>query len=75
MKDDSVGPALSGVATRWAAYPREDLYAWIPNSQALISAKHPRAVEVWEENKKQVMASYPSLTDKELDGLLAFIEE
>jgi cytochrome c2 len=75
MKDDSVGPALSGVTNRWAAYPREDLYAWIRNSQALVSAKHPRAIEVWKENKKQVMTNYSNLTDEELEGLLAFIEE
>jgi len=65
MKDDLTGPALSGVTARWAAYPREDLYAWIRNSSILIEARHPRAIEVWMENKKGVMANYPNLTDEE----------
>jgi hypothetical protein len=28
------------VQERWAAYPREDLYAWVKNSQVLIKAGH-----------------------------------
>lgn len=74
MKDNSTGPALSGVTERWSAYPREDLFAWIRNSQALIAANHPRAVEVWKENKKRVMANYPDLTYEDIEVLLVFIE-
>ena len=74
MKDDATGPALRGVAERWAGYPREDLYAWIRNSQALIATKHPRAVEVYEANNRGQMSSYLSLTDEEIEGLLAYIE-
>ena len=74
MKDNMTGPALSGVAARWAAHPREDLYAWIRNSQALVAAGHPRAVKVWTENKKNVMTNYPDLTDEEIAGLLAYID-
>ena len=74
MKDDLTGPALAGVTDRWSAYPREDLYAWIRNSQVLIAAGHPRAVEVWKENKKRVMTNYPALTEAEIKGLLAYIE-
>lgn len=74
MKDDLTGPALAGVTARWAVYPREDLYAWIRNSQVLVSAGHPRAMEVWTENKKRIMTNYPNLTDEEIEGLLAYIE-
>jgi len=44
MKTDLTGPALSGTEDRWADYPREDLYGWIRNSQAMIAAGHPRAL-------------------------------
>ncbi len=74
MKDDATGPALGGVADRWADYPREDLYAWIRNSQALIATKHPRAVEVYEANNRGQMSSYLNLNDEEIEGLLAYIE-
>jgi len=74
MKDDATGPALGGVVERWADYPREDLYAWIRNSQALIEAKHPRAVEVYEANDRGQMSSYLNLTDEEIEGLLAYVE-
>ncbi|TXF89071.1 cytochrome c [Neolewinella aurantiaca] len=75
MKDDMTGPALRGVTERWADYPEQDLYDWIRNSQALVAAQHPRALVVWKENDKRVMSNYPNLTDEELEGLLAFIEE
>jgi len=74
MKDDATGPALGGITERWAAYPREDLYAWIRNSQALIASKHPRAVEVYEANDKGLMSSYLNLTDEEIEGILAYVE-
>jgi len=74
MKDAATGPALGGVAGRWADYPREDLYAWIRNSQALIATHHPRAVEVYEANGKAIMSNYTNLTDEEIEGLLAYIE-
>lgn len=73
MKDNSTGPALGGVTARWNDYPREDLYAWIRNSQKLVADGHPRAVEV--SNKYPgVMSNFTSLTDEEIDGLLAYIE-
>ncbi len=74
MKDKMTGPALGGVEERWADYPREDLYAWIRNSQALIAEGHPRAVELWNEWKPTVMNPFPNLTDQEIENLLAYIE-
>ena len=32
MTDDMIGPALGDVTNRWAAFPKEDLYAWIRSS-------------------------------------------
>ncbi|MEL6123582.1 MAG: c-type cytochrome [Bacteroidota bacterium] len=73
MKTKATGPALGGVEERWAEYPQEDLYAWIRNSQAMIKAGHPRAVELWEEWKPTVMNAYPNLTDDEIGSLLLYI--
>ncbi|MEM8583602.1 MAG: c-type cytochrome [Bacteroidota bacterium] len=74
MVANMTGPALGGVEERWADYPREDLYAWIRNSQGLIAEGHPRAVELWNTWKPTVMSAYLSLTDDEIEGLLAYID-
>jgi len=73
MKSNLTGPALGGVEERWAAYPQEDLYTWIRNSQAMISAGHPRAVELWNQWKPTVMSNFLNLTDDEIANLLAYI--
>ena len=74
MKSQSTGPALIGYDERWADYSQEDLYAWIRNSQALISAGHPRAVELWNEYKPTVMQAFPNLTDEDITSLLLYID-
>jgi cytochrome c2 len=74
MKDDLTGPALGGVEERWADYPREDLYAWIRNSQAQINEGHPRAVELWEEWKPNLMNNF-NLSDQEIENILAYIDD
>ena len=73
MKSKLTGPALSGYADRWADYPQEDLYAWIRNSQALISTGHPRANELWNEWKPTVMTNF-NLTDDQIANVLAYID-
>ena len=75
MKDNLTGPALGGVEERWADYPREDLYAWIRNSQAMINQGHPRAVALWNEWQPTVMSNFPSLTDADMEALLAYINQ
>ena len=74
MKSDMTGPALGGVSGRWADYPESDLYAWIRNSAALVSAGHPRAVEVFNAYNKVQMTAFPNLTDDDLASLLLYIE-
>lgn len=73
MKDNLTGPALGGVEERWAAYPKEDLYLWIRNSQSMIAAGHPRATELWSQWKPTVMSNF-NLTDAEIDNILAYIQ-
>lgn len=75
MKDKLTGPALGGTEDRWAAYPRTDLYAWIRNSQALVSKGHPRATELWNTWKPTVMSSFTSLKDDEIENILAYIDQ
>ncbi|MEM6878480.1 MAG: c-type cytochrome [Bacteroidota bacterium] len=73
MVANMTGPALGGLEERWAEYPREDLYAWIRNSQALIAEGHPRAVKLWADWGPTVMSPYMALTDDEIEGLIAYI--
>ena len=75
MVADATGPALAGVEERWADYPREDLYAWIRNSQAQIAAGHPRATELWAEWGPTVMNAFPNLTDAQIDGILLYVND
>ena len=73
MKSDLTGPALGGSEERWAAYPEEDLYNWIRNSQAMVKAGHPRAVEIYNQWKQVPMTALTSLTDPEIANILAYI--
>lgn len=74
MKTNATGPALGGTQQRWSAYPQEELYAWIRNSQKLISAGHPRATELWNQWKPVVMNSFNGLSDDDIANLLAYID-
>lgn len=73
MKSDATGPALGGAEERWADYPREDLYKWIWNSQALIAEGHPRANELFKE-WKTVMTAWPDLTVDDIESVLLYID-
>lgn len=75
MKDNLTGPALGGLEERWAAYPRKDLYSWIRNSQALIAAGHPKAVELWAKWKPVAMNSFPGLTDEQIESTILYIND
>jgi cytochrome c2 len=74
MKSKMTGPALGGVQERWADFPQEDLYSWIRNSQVMIDAGHPMAIEMWNEWKPTVMNSFPNLTDEEITNILTYID-
>ncbi|MBR9920625.1 MAG: c-type cytochrome [Bacteroidetes bacterium] len=75
MKQDMTGPALAGTEERWADYPREDLYEWIRNSQALINAGHPRATELWDQWGPVVMSPFPNLTDPQIENIIAYVNQ
>ncbi len=73
MKDNGTGPALGGVEARWGEFPRQDLYAWIRNSQGMISQGHPRAKALWAEWGPKVMTNFPGLADAEIESILLYI--
>ena len=75
MKDNLTGPALGGLEERWAAYPRADLYSWIRNSQSLISAGHPRAVELWNQWKPVLMNNFTGLTDEQIESIILHVND
>ncbi len=75
MKDNLTGPALGGMEDRWADYPQEDLYNWIRNSQAMIAAGHPKAVELWNQWKPTVMNAFPTFTDEDIASVILYINE
>ena len=75
MKDNGTGPALGGVEQRWAGEPREHLYRWVQNSQALIgSGESARALAVWNEYKPVQMSAYTNLSNEDVEHLLAYID-
>ena len=72
MKEKLTGPALAGVRERWG--DDKALYSWIRNSQALIAAGYPRAVQIYAENNKSNMSAFPSFKDEDIDNLMLYIE-
>ena len=66
-----IGPALNGVSERREV---EWLIPWIRNSQAMIAAGDPIALELWEEYNQTVMTAYPSFSDDDILALLAYIK-
>ncbi len=73
MKDDLTGPALAGFEGRWASYSREELYDWVRNSQMMVAAGHPRALELWNRWKPTVMNSFPTFTDEEIESIFLYV--
>ncbi len=72
MKTALTGPALGGAEAKWDS--KENLYAWIRNSQAMIKKGHPRATELWNQYKPTVMTAFPKLTDEEIASMLLYID-
>lgn len=75
MRDDMTGPALAGVAERWAAFPVEELYEYIRYSQAVTAKGHPQAVKVWQAWRPVLMNNYPELSNEDCADLLAYIKK
>lgn len=67
-----VGPGLKGVVQRTPG--KEWLYKWIKNSTAVIASGDEYANKIYNEYAKVQMASYPDLTNGDIDNILAYIE-
>ncbi|QJW91863.1 c-type cytochrome [Spirosoma taeanense] len=68
-----VGPGLKGIMQRTPG--REWLHKWIRNSSAVIASGDPYANQVFNKFQKIQMSSFPNLTDADIDGILAYIDQ
>lgn len=66
-----VGPGLKGIEQRT---PGKDwLHKWIKNSSAVVASGDAYAVEVFNKFGKVQMSSFPSLSDADIDDILAYV--
>ncbi len=65
----ATGPALFEVGDK---YDRDWLYKWVKNSQELVKAGDPIAVKIFEENNKSVMTAFPTLSNEDVDDIIAY---
>jgi mono/diheme cytochrome c family protein len=66
------GPALAGVEDRWSE--KKNLYAWIKNNQAFLKTGDAYANKLYNEYNKTAMNLFPTLSDKDIDAILAYIK-
>mgnify|MGYP003868517325 CR=1 FL=1 len=69
------GPALANVETRLSddeGLGRDWLYKWIKNSPGLIASGDSYANEVYAEYNKAAMTPFPTLSDEDIDNILAY---
>ncbi len=67
-----VGPALKGVGDRRS---KEWLRSWIKNSGKLIASGDKDAVALFNEYNKVAMPAFPTLSDEEIDNMIAYFQE
>ncbi|WP_461067947.1 c-type cytochrome [Spirosoma horti] len=68
-----VGPGLKGIEGR--APSKDWLHKWIRNSSAVIASGDAYANQVFNANGKVQMSSFPNLSDADIDGILAYIDQ
>ena len=69
---DLTGPALAGAEDRWG--DKKKLHAWIHNNQAFLKTGDKYANDLYVKWNKTQMNLFPSLTDGEIDAILAYIK-
>ena len=72
-EDKVVGPGLKGIEER--APSKDWLHKWIRNSSAVIASGDAYANQVFNANGKVQMSSFPNLSDADIDGILAYIDQ
>ncbi|WP_283563554.1 cytochrome c [Hymenobacter sp. H14-R3] len=70
VHDKVIGPALAGIGKR---RPISWITRWVRNSAKVIASGDEYAVKLYDDNGKQQMPSFPSLTDKEIAGIMAWV--
>ncbi|MES2379302.1 MAG: cytochrome c3 family protein [Bacteroidota bacterium] len=67
MTGPALGPVISSdTDDKWLA-------SWIHNSSALVAAKDPKAVDIFTKFGGTVMPGFPSLSDDDVAGILAYV--
>lgn len=66
-----VGPELVGVTEK---REHDWLIKFIRNSQEMVEAGDPIAVQVFEENNKVPMQPFPNLTDADIENIIDYIK-
>jgi len=66
-----VGPKLGCIGKK---YSKEWLYLWIRDSQKLIESGDADAVAVFEKFNKIQEPAFPSLSDKDIDNLIYYLD-
>jgi mono/diheme cytochrome c family protein len=65
------GPALAGIEER--VPDKKLLYAWIRNNQAVLQSGNKYFNDLYIQWNKTAMNLFPSLTDAEIDAILAYV--
>jgi mono/diheme cytochrome c family protein len=73
MIDRLTGPALYGVQDRVG--DTKKIHAWIRNNQAVLATGDPYFTKLYQDNGKVPMNIYSSITDKQIDDILAYIDK
>jgi len=65
------GPALGPIVSsdtddKWLA-------SWVHNSSALVAAKDPKALKIFNEFSQSVMPGFPSLSDGDVADIMAYV--
>lgn len=68
------GPALAGVAGRGPWGDRKELYKWIHNPAGYIASDKTGYTKGLQEQYKALMTSFPQLSEKDIDNIVAYIE-
>lgn len=70
-KGNTVGPDLKGVG---AKYPEAWIIKWIKNSQAMVKAKDPKAVAIFNQFNQIPMPPFESMSDADIKAVMAYVK-
>jgi mono/diheme cytochrome c family protein len=71
VNEKVVGPALAGIAKR---RPASWIVSWVHNPTKVIASGDAYAVKLFGEYGKQQMPSFPQLSEKEIENILAWVD-